>query len=99
MKTDLGSSTFCDRCKTVDGCVCQSEPKRPRRKGTSLAYAARRGAELYRQESLEAERQACIAILEDLRPRNDSSDWTEFAWARDSVLVQAINHINRRSPV
>lgn len=47
-------------------------------------------------EIAEAEREACIAILEDLRPKNDRSDWTEYAQGRDAVLCRAIAEIAAR---
>lgn len=47
-------------------------------------------------EIAEAEREACIAILEDLRPKNDRSDWTEYAQGRDAVLSRAIAAITAR---
>lgn len=49
-------------------------------------------------ESAELEREACIAILEDMRPRNDQSDWNEFTVTTDTILRLAIEAINRRYP-
>ena len=46
----------------------------------------------------EAEREACIRILEDLRPRNDQSDWTKYAHDIDAILRRAITAINARYP-
>lgn len=48
------------------------------------------------RELIEAEREACIRILEDLRPRNDREDWTQWAKDRDEVLVKAIALIAAR---
>jgi hypothetical protein len=48
------------------------------------------------RDQVEAEREACIRILEDLRPRNDRSDWTEYAYTTDNALLRAINQINAR---
>lgn len=99
MTTSLNSTSQCGACKTVDGCVCTAVTKRPRRDRQGLAWAARRAAELHRQESIEAEREACIAILEDMRPCNDQSDWNEFTVTTDTILRLAIEAINRRYPV
>lgn len=98
MNSSLNSSSFCDRCKTVDGCVCPVPTKRPRRGRQALALSARHATELHRQESIDLEREACIMILEDMRPRNDQSDWNEFTVTTDTILRLAIEAINRRYP-
>lgn len=49
-------------------------------------------------DQVEAEREACIRILEDMRPRNDQSDWNEFTVTTDTILRLAIEAINRRYP-
>lgn len=49
-----------------------------------------------RLEIAEVEREACIAILEDLRPKNDRGDWTEYAQGRDAVISRAIAAIVAR---
>jgi hypothetical protein len=88
MNISLDSTTQCGVCNTVDGCVCPVPTKRPRRDRQALAWSARRAAELHRQESIELEREACIMILEDMRPRNDPSDWNEFTVTTDSFDCQ-----------
>jgi len=50
------------------------------------------------RDQVEVEREACIRIIEDLRPKNDRSDWTEYACDIDAVLVRARNQINARYP-
>lgn len=44
----------------------------------------------------ESEREACIAILEDMRPKNDRYDWTDWAKDRDEWACEAIKRINAR---
>lgn len=48
------------------------------------------------RHEVEAEREACIAILEDMRPKNDRLDWTEYASDKDRILNSAIEAINAR---
>lgn len=50
------------------------------------------------EDGQEVEREACISILEDMRPRNDPSDWNEFTVTTDTILRLAIEAINRRYP-
>lgn len=102
----MDSSLYCTRCKTVDGCVCATATKpskTSKRSPTrvtpswrkSKAWTAGIGAIV---ESVETEREACIRILEDMRPRNDQSDWNEFTVTTDTILRLAIEAINRRYP-
>lgn len=44
----------------------------------------------------ETEREACIAILEDLRPKNDRSEWTKNDHLRNGVLCSAVACIAAR---
>lgn len=37
-------------------------------------------------DQVEAEREACIRILEDMRPRNAPDDWNEFTVTTDTIL-------------
>lgn len=48
------------------------------------------------RDQVEAEREACIRILEDLRPKNDQSDWTEYARDIDTILRRGITEISAR---
>lgn len=61
---------------------------------TERSIAERTQAEM--NDVAEAEREACIRIIEDLRPRNDQSDWTEYAHDIDAILRRGIAAIAAR---
>lgn len=93
-RVDIGSSL--DR---IARCECRPDNRFYREK-PSVPHSSPNGS--YRDEFnttrgiAEEEREACIRILEDLRPRNDREDWTQWAKDRDEVLSRAIAEINAR---
>lgn len=82
------SAVLCGICFTEGP---QGEYPRHAREGWNTRFP-------YENDFVEAEREACIRLLEDMRPRNDVSDWNEFTVTTDTILRLAIEAINARYP-